>query len=256
MSDAACGSLPQSVLPALWALDQQQCLPPADLNDGVISDLLSTPAYRSIWSPRLSVPCDSNNMHTIAPPRPASLEILFGLGTQLSFDTSSPESRARAALAQANLSGHGLLSEITTSVSDLQIDEQRQFIDKLISSMSPSPLGSSPCNQQRASASLSIKNKILASISSKSKPQSALRPSMVSSRRTQARTCKALRLISSEDQFSDAMLQAYHEFFKEPVTEDFVAGLTALAGLDSPASIQLPDSNLQDILDKVMVRAT
>ncbi|KAI5018751.1 hypothetical protein ZWY2020_043639 [Hordeum vulgare] len=171
------------------------------------------------------------------------------------MDSSIPEARARAALAQANLSGHGLLSAITASVSDLQIDEQRQFLTNLIFAMPPSLLGSPPRSQLRSSASASTKKKTLTYIFSKRKPQTALRPSMASSRRTQARICKALGMISSEDQFYDATLQAYHQFFKQPISEDLAAGLSSLAGLHPHTAINLPDSDLHAILEEMLVRA-
>ncbi|KAE8818264.1 hypothetical protein D1007_03894 [Hordeum vulgare] len=171
------------------------------------------------------------------------------------MDSSIPETRGRTALAQANLSGHGLLSAITASVSDLHIDEQRQFLASLISSMSPSLLGSPPRSQQQGTAPAPSKKKSLASIFNKNKTQAALRPSMASSRRTQARIYKALGLISSEDQFSDATLHAYNQFFKKPMPNDLTASLFSLAGLDSPAAINLPDSGLQAILEEGLLRA-
>ncbi|KAI4987345.1 hypothetical protein ZWY2020_020145 [Hordeum vulgare] len=247
-------STTQFDLPMQWGTRQQH-LPPAGLDYGLLSDLVAPPAYRSIWGPRFQQTEDISAMPPFAPTQSLSPEVLFGPGTQLPVDSSIQEARARAALAQANLSGHGLLSAITASVSDLQIDEQRQFFANFISSMPPSLLGSPPHSQQRGSAFAYSKKKTLTSIFNKHKCQTAPRPSMASSRRTQARICKALGMISSEDQFSDATMQAYNQFFKKPMCDDLAAGLSSLAGLDSPAAINLPESDLQAILEEVLVRA-
>ncbi|KAE8785423.1 hypothetical protein D1007_40912 [Hordeum vulgare] len=100
-----------------------------------------------------------------------------------------------------------------------------------------------------------IKKKVLAPFSRRTSTATSLRPSMTSTRRTQARVCKALGLISNEEQFKDDTLQNYLSFFKDPMSSAQAERLGQLAGLAAPASIQLPDSDLQAILEDEMARA-
>lgn len=159
------------------------------------------------------------------------------------------------ALSEANLSGHELLSAVTSWVSDLHLDEQRRFLAQLISSMPPLLLGEPPSAVPSDSVAPSIKKKLLAPFTRKNRAIAALRPSMTFTRRTQARVCKALGLIASEDQFSEQTLQDYLAFFKDPMTSAQAERLGVLAGLATPAAIHLPDSDLQAILDEVLTRA-
>ncbi|KAI5012041.1 hypothetical protein ZWY2020_024175 [Hordeum vulgare] len=78
-------------------------------------------------------------------------EVIFGPGAAINpVHLSEPrvqseeEKRARRALADANLTGPGLVAAITHRVASLQIDEQRAFIGKISSLLSASILSSPP----------------------------------------------------------------------------------------------------------------
>lgn len=57
---------------------------------------------------------------------------------------SVEEQRVRRALAEANLSGPGLVVAITARVADLHVDEQRAFVNNIAALLSSSVLGASP----------------------------------------------------------------------------------------------------------------
>lgn len=116
------GKPPQHDPSNQWGMGQQ-LLPPAGCDLRFFSDIAAPPAYRSIWGPSFQQCEVSSGLHHLAPQQSLSPEVVFGPGAQVPMDSSIPETRARTALAQANLSGHGLLSAITASVSDLHIDE-------------------------------------------------------------------------------------------------------------------------------------
>ncbi|KAI5000486.1 hypothetical protein ZWY2020_005075 [Hordeum vulgare] len=149
---------------------------------------------------------------------PGAKDILFGPGVQLQSDPAAQEARARSALLEANLSGKGLLSAVTNSVSGLQLDEHQQFQSQLFAAMPPSVLGAPPSSAAKVTTATTIKKKVMAPFGRRIAANAALRPSMTSMRRTQARICKAMGLISSEDQFTDATLQDYLAFFKDPMS--------------------------------------
>ncbi|KAI4971789.1 hypothetical protein ZWY2020_002703 [Hordeum vulgare] len=182
-------------------------------------------------------------------------EVLFWPGVQQQPDPIAQDASARSALLEANLSGMGLLSAVTNSVSDLHLDEQRQFLSQLIAAMPPSVLGAPPATAAKVTIATAIKKKVLAPFSRRTSTTTSLRPSMTSTRRTQARVCKALGLISIEEQFTDATLQNYLSLFKDPMSSAQAERLGQLAGLAAPASIQLPDSDLQAILEEELARA-
>ncbi|KAI5006898.1 hypothetical protein ZWY2020_042110 [Hordeum vulgare] len=146
-----------------------------------VHELISTLVPRSIW----------------APPTPP-----LGLS-----QVDPQEARARSALLEANLSGKGLLSAVTNSVLGLHLDEQQQFLSQLFAAMPLSLLSAPPSSAAKVSIATTIKKKVMAPFSRRTAANAALRPSMTSTRRTQARVCKALGLFSTEDQFTDATLQ-------------------------------------------------
>ncbi|KAI5011586.1 hypothetical protein ZWY2020_013723 [Hordeum vulgare] len=220
--------------------------------------MISTPTPRSISAPP-PPPVGLSQVATdvVVPPLhyAGAKDVLFGPGVQLHSDPTAQEARARSALLEANLSGKGLLSAVINSVSGPQLDEHQQFLSQLFAAMPPSLLGAPPSSTSKVSTATTIKKKVMAPFSRRTAANAALRPSMTSTRRTQVRICKAMGLISSEDQFTDATLQDYLAFFKDTMSSAQAERLGQLAGLASPASIQLPDYDLEAILEEGMARA-
>uniref|UniRef100_A0A8R7THR2 Uncharacterized protein n=1 Tax=Triticum urartu TaxID=4572 RepID=A0A8R7THR2_TRIUA len=162
------------------------------------------------------------------------------------------EQHARRALAEANLSGPGLVAAITARVADLHVDEQRAFVSKIAALLSSSFLGASPAvasGPQRRS----LRQRLLGA--GKGTRQSAwlvrLRSSFSTSRRTQAAICVKLGIIKKAEEFSDDTLLAYIQFFRAPMPPENVAKLAEIAGLSSPAQLRLPDEELQAILEEL-----
>lgn len=168
---------------------------------------------------------------------------------------SEEERRARRALAEANLTGPGLVAAITSRVSALQIDEQRAFISKIASLLSASILGTpaSPTPTPRR-----LKGRLMGVV--KASRQSArllrLRSSFSSSRRSQAAISVKLGFIKKVEDFNDDTLLAYLQFFREPMPPENIAKLAEVAGLSSPSQLRLPDAELQAILEELSIRAT
>ncbi|XBJ14979.1 hypothetical protein VPH35_006967 [Triticum aestivum] len=196
-------------------------------------------------------------------------EVVFGPGTatpQMQPTTTPPpqpgfsqaqsieERRARQALADANLSGAGLIAVIADRVSMLHIDEQKAFINKIASLLSSSIL---PAPAPPVSARRNLKSKLAGVI--KPPRQSArllrLQSNFSSSRRAQAAICVKLGFIKREADFNDDTLLAYIDFFREPMPTDNVAKLMQIARLSSLAQLRLPDEELQAILDELSMRA-
>lgn len=222
-----------------------------------VHELLSASVPHSIWAPPPSEGLMQANADAAAQPLQfaRAKEVLFGPGVQQQPDPMAQDASARSALLEADLSGMGLLSAVINSVSDLHLDEQQQFLLQLIAAMPPSVLGAPPSTAAKVTKTITIKKKVLAPFSRRTSTTTSLRPSMTSTRRTQACVCKTLGLISSEEQFTDATLQNYLSFFKDPMSSAQTERLGQLAGLAAPASIQLPDSDLQAILEEEMARA-
>lgn len=122
---------------------------------------------------------------------------------------SVEEQRARRALAEANLSGPGLVSVITEKVAGLHIDEQHQFIGKIAAIISSSILGGPPAVSSPSPRKL--KQRLLRAVkaSRQSSRLQQLRSSLSSSRRSQAFICVRLGFIKSPEDFCDDTLLAY-----------------------------------------------
>ncbi|KAE8796866.1 hypothetical protein D1007_27990 [Hordeum vulgare] len=190
-----------------------------------------------------------------------SPEGVFGPGAGINYVPiieppvqSEEEKRARRALADANLTGLGLVAAITQRVAALQIDEQRAFIGKISSLLWASILSSPPW---AISSRQKMKKKLLGAVKAprQSARLSRMQSSFSSSRRSQAAICVHLGLIKREADFNDSTLRAYVDFFREPMPPENVAKLTQIAGLSSPAQLRLPESELQAILEELSVRA-
>ncbi|KAI4969924.1 hypothetical protein ZWY2020_000838 [Hordeum vulgare] len=255
--------MPQHGQPDPWS-SRSQALGMHQCKEGISADwgrrlhqLLYASVTNSIWAPPPFEGLRQANAAAAAQPLHVTRdkEVLFGPGVQQQPDPIAQDASARSALLEANLSGMGLLSAVTNSVSDLHLDEQWQFLSQLIAAMPSSVLGAPPATTAKATTATAIKKKVLAPFSRRTSTATSLRPSMTSTRRTQARVCKALGLISNEEQFKDDTLQNCLSFFKDPMSSAQAERLGQLAGLAAPASIQLPDSDLQAILEDEMARA-
>ncbi|KAE8802800.1 hypothetical protein D1007_21448 [Hordeum vulgare] len=183
-------------------------------------------------------------------------EVVFGPGTaNCTYAQSEEEVRARRALAEANLSGTGLVNTITQRIASLQIDDQRAFIGKIASLLSASILPMSPeANQARQKLK---KKKLLDAVKapSQSVRLSRMQSSFSSSRRSQAAICVHLGFIKREADFNDITLLAYLNFFREPMPLENVAKLVHITGLSSPSQLHLPEAELQAILEELPARA-
>ncbi|KAE8816362.1 hypothetical protein D1007_06219 [Hordeum vulgare] len=160
------------------------------------------------------------------------------------------EERARKALAEANLSGPGLISAITEKVQGLHIDEQQRFIGKIVAILSSSILGSLPAGAVSSSRRLKQRQAGAVKASRQSPRLQRLRSSLSSSRRAQADISVRLGLINRPEEFSDDTLLAYLHFFRAPMPNENVAKLAEIAGLSSPSHLRLPDSELQVVLEE------
>jgi hypothetical protein len=161
------------------------------------------------------------------------------------------ERRARSALAEAGLTGPGLVEAITHRVSQLQIDEQRAYIARISALLSPSVLGAAP--PKKPPTAIQIKRKLFGS--GRSTRQSTrlrqLRSKFTSSRRSQAAICAMLGIIESVDDFNDDTMLDYLKFFRDPIPEAGIAKLVELAGVASPSQLQLPVAELQAVLEEL-----
>ncbi|KAE8769935.1 hypothetical protein D1007_58391 [Hordeum vulgare] len=132
---------------------------------------------------------------------------------------SEEETRARRSLADANLTGPGLVTAITQRVASLQIDEQRAFIGKIASLLSASILSSPP---QATSSYHKLKKKLLGAVKAPrhSARRSWMQSSFSSLRRSQAAICVQLGFIKREADFNDITLLTYLDFFREHTRRD------------------------------------
>ncbi|KAE8779179.1 hypothetical protein D1007_47816 [Hordeum vulgare] len=171
-----------------------------------------------------------------------------------SFIQSEEEVRARRALAEANLSGTGLVNTINQRIASLQIDDQRAFIGKIASLLSASILPTPP---QANPARHKLKKKLMGAVKAprQSARLSCMQSNFSSSRRSQAAICVQLGFIKREADFNESTLLAYLNFFREPMPMENVAKLVHIAGLSSPSQLHLPEAELQAILDELPVRA-
>ncbi|KAE8773629.1 hypothetical protein D1007_54100 [Hordeum vulgare] len=167
---------------------------------------------------------------------------------------SVEELRARKALAEANLSGPGLISAITEKVQGLHIDEQQRFIGKIVAIISCSILGAPPAGS--ASSSRRFKQSPLgaAKASRQSPLLQRMRSLLSSSRRSQADISVRLGVIKRPEEFTDDTLLAYLQFFRAPMPPENVAKLAEIAGLSSPSHLRVPNLELQAVLEELAGR--
>ncbi|KAE8777967.1 hypothetical protein D1007_49194 [Hordeum vulgare] len=78
-----------------------------------------------------------------------------------------------------------------------------------------------------------------------------LKSNMSSSRRAHATISVELGFISRPDEFSDNTLLKYLQFFRSPMPPENVNKLANIVGLSSPSQLQLPDAELQAILEEL-----
>ncbi|KAE8797624.1 hypothetical protein D1007_27091 [Hordeum vulgare] len=170
---------------------------------------------------------------------------------------SIEEQRARRALAEGNLTGPGLVAAITSKVAQLHIDEQRASVSKIVALLSTSVLGTPPPTPARKSKKPRPQRIIGAVKASRQSTRLVrLRSNLSSSKRTQASICVQLGIINKIEDFNDEALLAYAQFFREPMSPERVEKIAEIVGLASPASLQLPDAELQAILGELAGRVT
>ncbi|KAE8802859.1 hypothetical protein D1007_21396 [Hordeum vulgare] len=185
----------------------------------------------------------------------------YSSGAQAGFITdnspmqSMEEARARKALADVNLSGPGLLMAITDKVSILQIYEHQLFISKIASLLSRSILGAAPV---ATPSPRPLRQRILSVVrgARQSSRLQRRKSNMSSSRRAQAAISVELGFISRPDEFSDNTLLKYLQFFRSPMPPENINKLANIAGLSSPSQLQLPNAELQAILEDLAGSAT
>ncbi|KAE8803531.1 hypothetical protein D1007_20608 [Hordeum vulgare] len=164
---------------------------------------------------------------------------------------SMEEQRARKALAEANLSGPGLISAITKKVHGLHIAEQQRFIGKIVAILSSSILG--PPQAGLVSSSRRLKQRQAGAVkATRQSPRlQHLRSILSSSRWAQAEISVRLGFINRPEEFCDDTLLTYLHFFHAPMPDENVAKLAEIAGLSSPSHLRLPDSKLQAVLEEL-----
>jgi hypothetical protein len=235
-----------------------------------LTGILSPPRFVDLPSEVFSTPLPATQVglpFSVGPQqgtfREQISETLFGPGAMPASPPRQPtmpieEQRARAALADAGLTGVGLLEALTARVSDLQIDEQRAFIAKMAALLSPSLLGAAPTKALPPPRAATFKRKLFGSVkgSRKSTRLRNLRSSFSSSWRSQAAICKQLGLIDKEEDFTDETLLDYINLFKGPIPPTSIAMLTKIAGLSSPSQLRLPDAELQALLEEFPGRSS
>ncbi|KAE8804827.1 hypothetical protein D1007_19246 [Hordeum vulgare] len=83
---------------------------------------------------------------------------------------------------------------------------------------------------------------------------SRIRSNLSSSRRSQALINTKLGFIKRPEDFNNDTPLAYLHFFKAPMPHDNIANLVEIAGSPSPAQLQLPNAELQAILQELAGR--
>ncbi|KAI4991899.1 hypothetical protein ZWY2020_040285 [Hordeum vulgare] len=85
----------------------------------------------------------------------------------------------------------------------------------------------------------------------KSAKARAASSSFMASRKSQARFRVRLGVIKDMSEFSEETLKMYLSFFKNPVPEPLLSKLAEVVGINAPPCINLPDEDLQLILDEL-----
>ncbi|PNT60842.1 hypothetical protein BRADI_5g06622v3 [Brachypodium distachyon] len=191
-----------------------------------------------------------------------AVDLVFGPGAQLvtipeglapcisDFVVSEEEIRARRAPEKANLSGPGLLDAITARVASLQVDEQRRFMSKIASVLSPSLLGMPLIDHGAMPAKSPVRKRLFSSV--RKAARFTKTRSYMKTRSSQAVICRRLGLIENEADFNDDTLKMYLSFFRNPLPPSQSEELADLTGVNTAAKIDLPDAELQAILDELV----
>ncbi|KAI4983830.1 hypothetical protein ZWY2020_025696 [Hordeum vulgare] len=175
-------------------------------------------------------------------------EVNFGPGVQLK--------RARSDRNQMQdvAQGREIVNAIISRVASLPSEKQHWFIERVADLLSPSLLGvpakSDPSPGQ-------ARKKLFASMTkmTKSNKARAVSSSFMASRKSQARFCVRLGLIKDISEFNEEILKMYLSFFKNPMPEPLLSKLAEVAGIKALPCINLPDEDLQLILDELSGKA-
>ncbi|KAE8814483.1 hypothetical protein D1007_08560 [Hordeum vulgare] len=151
-------------------------------------------------------------------------------------------------------SGRELVNAIVSRVASLPSEKQRWSIGRVADLLSPSllgvPLRTDPTPGQ-------IKKKLFASMTkmTKSNRSHATSSSYMASRKSQARFCVRVGLIKDINEFNEDTLKTYLSFFKNLVPEPLLSKLAEVVGILAPPRVNLPDEDLQLILDELNTEA-
>ncbi|KAI5017482.1 hypothetical protein ZWY2020_042370 [Hordeum vulgare] len=85
----------------------------------------------------------------------------------------------------------------------------------------------------------------------KSNRSHATSSSYMASRKSQARFCVRVGLIKDINEFNEDTLKTYLSFFKNLVPEPLLSKLAEVVGISAPPRVNLPDEDLQLILDEL-----
>ncbi|KAI4973317.1 hypothetical protein ZWY2020_029025 [Hordeum vulgare] len=178
------------------------------------------------------------------PPPHIHSEICFGPGVQISQSGSAREQMDNVA------PGREIVTAIISRVASLLVEKQRWFIGRVADLLSPSLLGAPMLPDSEPGK---IKKKLFASMTKLSKKTKAhaTSHSFMAARKSQARFCVRLGLINDISEFNKDTLKMYLSFFKHPMPESLLSKLTEVAGISAPPCINLPDTDLQLILDEL-----
>ena len=79
--------------------------------------------------------------------------------------------------------------------------------------------------------------------------------SLSSGAHSQAAICMKLGIIDREADYNDDTMRAYLQFFRKPMSSENVTKLARLSGVSSSSQLQLPDAELQTILEELSAGA-
>ncbi|KAE8813728.1 hypothetical protein D1007_09236 [Hordeum vulgare] len=146
--------------------------------------------------------------------------------------------------------GREIATVIISRVASLPVEKLRWFIGRVVDLLSPSLLGAPMLPDSELGK---IKKKLFSSmtkLSKKTKAHAASHSFMVT-RKSQARFCIRLGLINDISEFNEDTLKMYLSFFKHPMPEPLLSKLAEVFGISAPPCINLPDNDIQLILDEL-----
>ncbi|KAI4997020.1 hypothetical protein ZWY2020_052362 [Hordeum vulgare] len=169
-------------------------------------------------------------------------EICFAPGVQIAQSGSDKDQMDNVT------TGREIVTAIISRVASLPSEKQHWFIRRVADLLSPSLLGAPMLPDSEPGK---IKKKLFASMTKMSKKTKAhtASHSFMASRKSQARFCVRLGLIKDISEFNEETLKMYLSFFKNPMPEPYQ--LAKVAGINAPPCINLPDDDLQLILDEL-----